>query len=1117
MYKNFTAFIRGGKRRVYKAVLIMKMIIILLTATFLQVTAASYAQKVSLHVKKVTIKQVFEKVQEQTGYDFLYNSADLRLAKLVSLSADNMALKQFLDKCFQGQPLTYIIQNTTILIKKKEEAVLQAAVVAETEMLKKDIAGKITDEKGQPIPGATIKEKGTQNAAIADANGSFRISVADGAATLVITSIGYTTLEVPANNQSTINITLKDANVNLTDVVVVGYGTQKRGDVTGAISSISEKTLREVPVTNAQQLLQGRVAGVFVTQSSNRPGAEPTVRVRGDRSISASNNPLYVIDGIPTSDGFNDINPNEIVSMDVLKDASATAIYGSRGANGVIIITTARGRERKDGLPDVHFDSYVGVTKISRYIHNLNGPEYVEFRRNAYRSLGSTVATGYDDSNPTASDAKIFNAGELAAIQAGQYTDWQREVTQNGLQENHELSILGASKTTHYNVSLGYYKDKGYIKTQDYTRYNLRVNLDQDIGTRIKMGVSMLGSYSESNNASLNPIGNAVSYNPIGYPRDANGNLYTLIDNDALMYNPLFDFVDGNSLQLEKRTRILSSFYAVAEILDGLKLRVNFGPDLSNSRTGSFRSQNSTANQGTVLPTAGTSNQYLFSYTLENLLTYDKAFGKHKIGFTGLYSIQQRVAETGSANAINLPVASTTYTNLASGTVTTAASDYSRFDILSYMGRLNYNYDSRFLFTATVRADGSSVFAPGHKWGFFPSAAFAYNMINEDYIKKLSVISNLKLRASYGRTGNTGVPSYGTLATLGRTFYDFNDVAAVGFAPNSIPNAALKWETTESTNLGIDFGLFKDRITGSIEAYYAHTYDLLLGYALPQSTGFGSVRTNIGNTRNRGIELTLSTRNIVSTNKGFEWSTDITGAFNKEETISLTAGKVDDIGSGLFIGAPINVNFDYTKTGIWQLGETQASQYGSSIGQIKVADQNGNGKIDPDDRSILGSPTPKYTFGFNNRFSYKNFDLGVFMQGVTGNQLTSVFATAPGQNSSAFGGRYNVISNDYWTPTNPTNAYPRPISGTSGNPGVVFGSTLKYFNGAYLRIRNVDLGYSLPVEWAKRIKGQSVRIYFDVTNPYIFSSYVHGNYGTDPEITDSPATVNYLLGLNVRF
>jgi len=986
-----------------------------------------------------------------------------------------------------------------------------------TRSVQKGVKGMILDENGQPVPGATIMEKGTKNGVLADSNGNFSITITDNNAVLVITSIGYDTQEIVIGDQGTITVRLKENSLSLNDVVVVGYGTQKRGDVTGAISSINEKTLREVPVTNPQQLLQGRIAGALVTQNSNKPGASPSVLLRGNRSITASNNPLYVIDGIPTTDGLNDVNPNDIVSMDVLKDASATAIYGSRGANGVIIITTARGKESKDGKPDVNYNAYVGTTRISKYIDVLSGSDYVEFRRDANRSLAPP--NNYNDNDPAGSDAKIFNSTELAAIAAGQYTDWQREVTQNGSQQNHQLSILGGAKKTRYNISLGYYNDKGYIKLQDFSRYNLRVNLDQDIGSRIKMGISMLGSYTERNGDNFNPIGAAVEMNPIGSPYDENGNLIPQPNGDAAMYNPLSNYIPGNLINLEKRTRILSSIYAQAEIIDGLKFRINFGPDLINTRTGNFTASNTTALKNENLPTASTSNGYTFNYTLENILTYDKKLGKHSLNFTGLYSIQQRVNESGSASVIDLPIASVTYNNLGSANeISGVGSGYSRLDILSYMGRVNYGFDSRFLFTLTMRADGSSVFAPGHKWGFFPSAAFAYNMINESYLKNISYISNLKLRLSYGRTGNTAVGSYQTLANLGGTNYDFGGVPAYGFYPNSLPNSTLKWETTEAFNLGLDFGFLNDRITGSFETYRSRTFDLLLPFNLPNSTGFGSVITNIGSTRNTGFETTISSRNIVNQDNGFQWSTDITAAYNKEAILELSAGKVDDIGNARFIGKPIHVYYDYQKTGIWQIGQdAEAKQYSSSVGQIKVADRNGNGKIDADDRTIIGNQTPDWNFGINNRFSYKNFDLGVFMVGITGRTLASTYYTAPGHNSIAFGGRYNIVNVDYWTPDNPTDAYPQPKAGTSGNPGVLYGSTLKFFDGSYLRIRNIDLGYTLPKTWVSKIKAQSVRIYFDMTNPYTFSSYVHKYNGTNPDISDAPSTINYLLGLNVRF
>lgn len=975
--------------------------------------------------------------------------------------------------------------------------------------LAKEVTGKVTDEKGSALSGVTISEKGAGAITQSGNDGTFTIHVTGDESILVFTFVGYITREIRVGSKNSITVELAVNATNLNDVVVVGYGTKRRRDVTGAISSISEKTLREVPVTNPQQLLQGRVAGLHVTQSSNRPGAEPTVLLRGHRSITASNNPLYVIDGIPTNDGFNDINPNDIVSIDVLKDASATAIYGSRGANGVIIITTARGRQNANGQPEVKYNTYLGKTVINRYIHTLTGPEYVEFRREANRTINN-----YNDADPVASDAKIFSTLELDAIAKNQYTDWQKEITQDGSQQNHELSVLGASATTKYNVSLGYYQDKGYIKLQDFSRYSLRVNLDQKIGNRINMGISMLGSFGLRNGANFNPIAATVVINPIGTPYGPDGKLLSNPTNDPLMYNPLSDFIPGNVLRHEKRTRLLASLYAEAEIVKDLKLRVNFGPDLTNSRFGSFNASNTIARQG-QLPNASMSNEYIFSYTLENIVDYNKTFNKHRIGVTGLYSVQERTKETGAAAGENLPVETVTYHNLgSSGLLSSIGSGYTRFNILSYMGRINYAFDNRFLFTMTARADGSSVFAPGHKWGFFPSAAFAWNISNEKFMSTVDFLSNLKFRLGYGRTGNTGVDSYGTLSILNRSYYDFNDVAALGYYPSTIPNPNLKWETTEAYNIGIDFGLFKNRLTGAIEGYRSRTYDLLLPYVIPNTTGFDKVTTNIGSTQNTGVELTLSSQNIAG--KDFQWSTDFTTAYNKEQILELSLGKVDDVGNQRFIGKPISVYYDYQKTGIWQKGEAEAAQYSSSIGQIRVADRSDNGKIDPEDRMILGTPTPKWTFGFNNRFNYKAFDISIFAVAVSGNMMVSTFHSTP-NNSVAFGGRYNVISADYWTPDNPTNAYPRPINGTSGNPGVVFGSTLKYFDGSFIRIRNINFGYNLPKQLISKIKSQGLRLYFNVTNPFIISSYVSRHNGTDPEIDDVPSTVNYMFGLNVKF
>lgn len=1127
------------KKRIFMRI---KFTAFLIALACIHVYADGNAQSITLSEKNARVEKVFKEINKQTGFIFWYENSLLKDTKKVNVSVRNATIKQALDVLLNDQPLTYSIIEKTVVIKKKEEVInknssiylqkepgqfiqenetekrienLLGNKIAEFKIVNIDISGKVSDEQGGGLPGVSVVLKGTQRGTTTDVEGNFKISIQDGSQesvnpSLIFSFVGYLSQELPVGNRTTMDVSLKVDTKALAEVVVVGYGTQTRKDITGAISSINEKTLKEVPVTNAQQMLQGRVAGVYVTQTSNKPGSEPTVKIRGNRSVSGGNDPLYVVDGIPISGGFNDISPNDIESMEILKDASATAIYGSRGANGVIIISTKRGKE---GKPVVSYNTWFGATKIVRYADVFKGAEFVEFKREANRAINN-----YNDTDPAASDAKIFEPGEILAIKEGRYTNWPSQIAKSGFSQNHELSVLGGSKTTRYNFSLGYLNDQGYFSNQDYKRYTTRINLDQDLNKKVKVGLSMLGTFSERNGGDINPYMASLVQTPLGAPYDDKGNLVPFPTGDALMYNLLTDFVPGAVINKEKRFRLLSSLYAEAEIMKGLKFRMNFGPDLINSRKGNFQKSNTSARQG-GLPAASSGESFVFSYTWENMLTYDKTIAdKHKINFTGLYSIQDRTLESSSVNVTNLPAESVEYYNFGSAnTISGVGSGYEKWTILSYMGRLNYSFDSRFIFTLTARADGSSRFAPGHKWGFFPSAAFAYNLSDEKFMKSFRQLSNLKLRVSYGKIGNTGISPYQTQGLLETTGYDFNGTNAFGRRPASITNPLLRWESTSTLNAGVDFGLHNNRFTGTVEVYKAKTTDLLLAKLLPNTTGYSSTLSNIGSTSNSGVEVTLGSNNVVSRTNGFEWSTDLNFAYNRERILVLSQGKVDDIGNSRFIGQPLSVYYDYQKLGIWQLGqEDEAKKYSSSVGQIKVADRNGNGVIDPADRMILGKLNPPWTFGFNNRFSYKGFDLAIFAVARSGNILASLHHSVP-NNTIALGGRYNMLDVDYWTPNNPTNAYPRPINGQSGSPGPVFGSTLKYFDGSFIRIRNINFGYNVPSGFVQKIKAQSIRLSFNVTNPFLFSSYVSKNKGIDPEIMDNPAVVNYLFGLNIKF
>ncbi|MDQ8005285.1 MAG: TonB-dependent receptor [Pedobacter sp.] len=962
------------------------------------------------------------------------------------------------------------------------------------------VTGKVIDANGNPLVGVSVKVKGSQAGTLSNPSGNYSITVPNSNTVLVFTFLGMVPKEAAVNGRSNIDITLDEDASSLDAIVVVGYGTQSRRDITGSISSIKEKALRDVPVTNISQMIEGRVPGAYVTTGANKPGTTPNITIRGNRSITANNGPLYVVDGIPVNDAITDFNPSDVVSIEILKDASATAIYGSRGANGVILVTTARG---KAGETSVRYNAFYGVTEVVRRADIFTGEEFVKYMRDA----GAAVTP-----IPLTNDIDIFRDPiERESIALGRYTDWQDLVIKKGHTQNHELGISGGTEKTRVNLSLGYFDDEGYFIGQDYKRYTARVNVDQSIGKRIKLGMSILGSYSEVDGVNYGPYGSSLTNSPLGVPYDSEGKFLIYPINDATMSNPLLATQKDKFINIEKRTRILGSLFAEAEIIEGLKYRINFGPDLRGARGGNF---NSTAVSAGVASTASSSESYWFSYALDNQLTYDKTFKKHKFNVTALYAIQERRNEGSNISVRDLPVETVTYHNLASGTIVGVGSGYSRWNISSYMGRINYGFDGRFSVTLTGRADGASRFAPGNKWAFFPSAALAYNLSEEKFLKNVSYLSNLKLRIGYGSVGNEAVAPYETLAQLARTAYDFNGAPAFGFAPSNVPNKDLKWETSTTANIAVDFGFLNQRISGSVDVYQTNTTDLLLPFALPPSTGFGGVISNVGATRNRGVEFSLSTQNIVSKN-GFQWSTDITGAYNKNEIVELSLGKVDDVGNSRFIGKPLGAIYDYEKIGIWQTGEeAQAALFASKVGQIRVKDQNGDGKVTGDDRTILGYQNPDFTFGVNNNFSFKGFDLAVFVVGVQNKTIISPLYD--GQNTLGLGGRYNHLAVDYWTPTNPTNAYPQPFTGQNVN-NILYRTTMRYFDGSFVRIRNINLGYTLPNMAVAKIGAKSLRVYFNVTNPFVFSPYVRDHKGIDPEILDNPATINYQLGLNVKF
>ena len=996
------------------------------------------------------------------------------------------------------------------------------------------VTGTVTDESGNALPGVNILVKGTTRGTTTDSNGSYSLAVQGQSDVLVFSFIGYETEEVAVGTQSTVSIALTPSLQSLSEVVVVGYGVQKKSDVTGAMSSLSQEAVRDVPVANVTQALQGRVAGVDINSTSTRPGAGGQIRIRGSRSLSATNDPLIVVDGIPFSGSINDIDPNNIASVDILKDASATAIYGSRGSNGVILISTRRG---KAGKTQVFYNGYYGVASAIGKYDVMNGKEYEAFRTEA-RAAGAAYG-------PTPE--------EQANIDAGKDVDWQDEMYDRGYITNHNVGVSGGSDQTQFNISAGYFKQTTVIPGQEFTRYSLQGVIDQKIGKRIRVGVSTMNQFNIYDGEGVSMMFSLLTLSPLfnAYNPDGSINKYPALGSpNPETVSPLLVRDQDTWKEQRRRLRTFNSLYGEIEITQGLKYRLNLGLDLFQENFGSFSGSVTPFRSGSANG-ADIRNLNAWNYTLEHILTYEKTFATdHKLLFTGLFGVQEGEDFQSAATSTSLPADYMYYYNLGLGTSSVPLNNsyYTKGGILSYMARVNYSFGDRFLATLTGRADGSSRLAEGNKWFYYPAAAVAWNIHNEKFMGDSEVINNLKLRVGIGKVSNQAVNAFASLGTLGGLDgraaepYNYGSNGTFGYLVTSLPNSALKWEFTTTTNVGLDFGLLKNRITGSLEFYKQTTDDILQQVSLPSTSGVGSVTKNVGKTSNKGIELTLSTVNL-ETASGFRWTTDFNFTANRSEIVYLAGGVKEDVSRGWFKGHPIDVIFDYEKIGIVQSGETYLP--GFTEGEIKVKDQltvdsdgdgkfdSGDGVINASDRRILGSLQPDWMGGLTSRMSYKNFDFNFVLFWRVGGLLNSNFYGTHGSNPlNSLEGRRNGPDVDYWTPTNPTNKYPRPGLGQ----GPEYGTTLGYFDATYMKVRSIQLGYSLPTSVLDKLRLSSFYVYVQTQNPFkaFFSDYVKEG-GLDPETNgfggtntpgfgnrlsvsaNTPPTRSIIFGLNIKY
>ena len=1127
MYKKKTKKLGIPEGYVHKLLLIMRITTVILIAMIMQVSAIGRAQTLSFIKNNTTFKELFAEIKTQTGYNVVWPAEKFDENRTLNVKFSNTPLASVLSQTFAGQLISYSVKNKTIVLKTN---------VPMVQVYQETITGQVTNAaNNEPLQGVSVIASGNSLVTQTDARGNYSIKADKGA--LKFTSVGFADTIININGRNTINVQMRPSNTKLFEVVVVGYGTQKKSDITGSIVSINEQALKEVPVINLSQALQGRGTGIDIQKSSgnSKPGASPVIRIRGARSLGANNDPLFVVDGIPYNGNINDLNPDDVVSVEVLKDASSTAIYGSRGANGVILVTTRRG---KTGEAVVTYGGYAGITKNLGKIDVMDGKQFEMLKKwavvNGNFVSGAPKYTGVDD--PKILTDGIFAPQELESIKMGRSTDWQDLIYKNGITTNHQIGVSGGSEKTQYALSGGYHNETGIYPGQSFERFTAKISVDQKLGKYVRVGLNTINTFSYTKGEGANPMGQVLRASPLATPYDETGKLWGFVPGSAnQVWNPLGDFVEGAKIENRKRFGTFTTLYLEAALAKGLKYRFNAGAEIKSDVYGNFYASATSNNLG-GLSTSSNRTGFRSDYTLENIVTYDKVIANdHKINFTGLFSLQESQNQSNNFNNNNLIADNIWYYNPQLGSNLVGTGDYNKWALLSYMGRLNYSFKDKYLLTLTMRSDGSSRLAPGSKYKVFPSAAVGWNMSQEDFIRSAGFISNLKLRASYGTVGNTSIDAYETLGRLTGVNYNFGDRTTTGLYLSNVPNPALTWENTTTANIAVDFGLFNNRVTGSIEAYQVYTDKLLLPQNLPFTSGIpNAILTNVGKSENRGLEFQVSTVNFKGDGKKeFSWTTDLNISINRGKITQLQEGVINDITNNRFVGQPIGTIYDYNRIGIWQntpadtaeakrLGLTLTTGTSSVIGNIRLADTNGDSKITADDRIFIGSSQPKWSGGMTNRFAYKNIDFSIVTFGRFGSTIISSVHNSGFANT--FQGNYNNMDVNYWTPTNHENYWPKPNAASTNTPN---NSTLGYFNGTFVKIRSLALGYNLPAPLAARVGGKSLRIYASLNDAFIlFSKYRSIYKGIDPEAisgsnnrssvgVDTPASYSMTFGLNM--
>lgn len=1039
------------------------------------------APNVTLKVTRVTLDQLFKQLEETTGYQFRYTDDVINDPQRFSYNFTDEPLGNVLDRIAQDSDLEYRIDGKNISLRKAKQ---------------QTVTGRVTNADGTPLPGVAVTINGTAASTSTDAEGNYSLSATRGAL-LEFSSIGMETQEVAYTGQPRIDVVMNEGAVGLEEVVVVGYGVQKKRDITGTVASLPQERLEMVPNVNLTQAIQGAIPGVMVQTSTAGAASSASIMMRGRKSIKASNSPLVVVDGVVGS--LADLSPGDVASIEVLKDASASAIYGSRGSNGVILVTTKSGT---GGKPKLKYNGYYSLQRFINLPDLMNGLEFYDFKMER--------------------NADGFTPSELDIYESGNWVDWVDLALRNGKSTQHNLSLSGGFKETKYYISANVTDITGLAVKDDYLKLSSRVNVDTKLGGWLTVGTRTQLSYDDE--AGIPPTWDGDQgvfwFNPLTTAYDENGEL-TIYPwpEDTYFRNPLMNTLASN---VNESYQMVSNNYAVVDFpfLKGLQYRVNAGVRLGFTNTATYYgkdTQRGLANRGDANTGRGLSRNIV----IENIVNYNREFGKHNLFLTGVYSFENSRSGSNTLDAQGFPNDFLTWYSAAQAESIVPGYSHNETSLLSAMGRINYAYDSRYLLTLTGRSDGYSGFGVQRKRAFFPSLAVGWNLSNEDFFNWDDVVNQLKLRASVGLSGNQAIGAYETISRLSSADIVAGSTTLPGYVPSKLGQDNLGWESTKTWNVGLDLGFLNNRITAEINAYRSNTKDLLLDRAISPVHAVSSITQNIGETQNNGYELSFVSRNIVG--EKFSWETFGNISFVKNKIVSLYGNldengrELDDVANAWFIGKPILVNYGYKWDGVWQLDEAeQAAAYGTQPGYIKIRDVSGpdgvpDGVLSPDyDRMIIGQRDPKYIWGMNNSFSYKNLTLRIFIHGVHGVTKNNTLLNDTDVDENV---RMTTTKKNWWRPDNPTNDWYMNHNDAHLQNGV---SAAPYEKAGFVRIKDISLSYDLAKDFLSRFGFEKLQVYVTGRNLATFTQFG----GMDPELSGQrniPLQKEYVFGLNIDF